>query len=264
MKKFTFIFSALLMLASSVMAKEILPLFSINPEEMVRFSPGNLQYNPTNDEYRFAPNQTDYIGNNNPSISSSNNAWIDLFGWGTGLNPTNISTNYRDYLEFNDWGLNKIGEYAPNTWRTLSYSEWYYLMFERDNAANLKGIAQVNGVNGLILLPDNWESTDSISFKSGVNDYPHPSGYSDFQKLSSAEWDKIEDSGAVFLPAGGYRDGTDVSQVQNIGHYWAADWQSFQNAMVLNFKSNRINCAATHCSDGESVRLVSTETYSVN
>ena len=145
--------------------------FSIAENKTVTFSPGNLQYHPANDEWRFAPNQTDYIGETNSIISSIYNGWIDLFGWGTGNNPTNASTDNNDYPTFVDWGVNKIGNYAPNTWRTLTYSEWYYLRFERPNHDKLIGVAQVNGVNGLILLPDNWTCPSGVTFKSGFHDY---------------------------------------------------------------------------------------------
>ena len=75
-----------------------------------------------------------------------------MFGWGTGNNPTNKSSNYDDYPTFVDWGVNKIGSDAPNTWRSLTKEEWAYIILGRYNAEELKGVAQVNGVNGLILL----------------------------------------------------------------------------------------------------------------
>ena len=174
--------------------------FSVSATKTVTFSPGNLQYHPANDEWRFASNQTDYIGEANANISSSYNGWIDLFGWGTGNNPTNASEDYEDYQTFVDWGVNKIGNDAPNTWRTLTYNEWNYILNNRSNASNLKGVAQVNGVNGLILLPDGWTCPSGITFKSGFHDDYGIEYYAAYQTFSSSDWAKLEASGAVFFP----------------------------------------------------------------
>ena len=130
-------------------------VFSVSATKQVTFSPGNLQYHPANNEWRFAESQLDYIGYENANISSTYNGWIDLFGWGTGNAPTKSNEEYFDYQTFVDWGTNQIGDDAPNTWRTLTSDEWNYLRYNRSNANDLCGVAQVNGVNGLIFLPDN-------------------------------------------------------------------------------------------------------------
>lgn len=236
-------------------------LFSINPVHKVVFSSGNLQYHPVKKEYRFAPNQTDYIGNDNANINATYDGWIDLFGWGTGCNPTNASTYYNDYSTFNDWGLNKIGDNESNTWRTPTYDEWYYLVMARENASNLMGIAQVNNVNGLVLLPDEWECPENVAFKTGFVDYNDPSGYANYQVISESDWQKLEESGAIFLPAAGYRNGVKVSGVQFFGRYWAAYWHYKTSASVLEINSARAEMCGTYCFDGESVRLISTATY---
>ncbi|MBQ2440950.1 MAG: hypothetical protein II502_02005, partial [Paludibacteraceae bacterium] len=43
--------------------------FTISPSAVVKFSPGNLQYNPKQKIWRFAPNQHDMIGKVNSHIS---------------------------------------------------------------------------------------------------------------------------------------------------------------------------------------------------
>ena len=101
-------------------------VFSVSADKQVTFSKGNLQYHPANDEWRFAENQTDYIGDANSKCSSTYNDWLDLFGWSTSANNfgVSISTNVGDYYgSFVDWGTNKIGNDAPNTWRTLTDDE---------------------------------------------------------------------------------------------------------------------------------------------
>ena len=146
--------------------------FSVSSSKQVYFSPGNLQYHPANKKWRFAERQTDYIGSENSNCSSTYNGWLDLFGWSTATTNFGVSTSTSsndNSGSFVDWGTNKIGNDAPNTWRTLSYDEWYYLRYNRTNANDLVGVAQVNGVNGLILLPDNWTCPAGVTFKSGFH-----------------------------------------------------------------------------------------------
>ena len=230
--------------------------FSVSENKTVTFSPGNLQYHAANDEWRFAPNQTDYIGEDNANISSTYNGWIDLFGWGTGNNPTNKSTDYGDYQTFVDWGVNKIGSYSPNTWRTLTYDEWYYLRYQRPNYDKLIGVAQVNGVNGLILLPDAWVCPSGVTFKAGFHNDWCTECYGNYQTISALEWSKLEASGAVFFPAAGYRYGSDVDGVQNYGRYWSATELSSSLAYSLYFGSYEAYMNTCNRYYGLSVRLV--------
>ena len=230
--------------------------FSVSATKTVTFSPGNLQYHAANDKWRFAPNQTDYIGYDNENISSTYNGWIDLFGWGTGDNPTNKSTDYDDYSTFVDWGVNKIGSYSPNTWRTLTYDEWYYLHYQRPNYDKLIGVAQVNGVNGLILLPDAWVCPNGVTFKPGFyNDYCTEC-YGNYQTISASDWSKLEASGAVFLSAAGGRNGSNVNFVQSFGRYWSATEGGSDYAYYLYFYSDEAYMSNYYRNYGQSVRLV--------
>ena len=234
--------------------------FSVSATKTVTFSPGNLQYHPANDEWRFAPNQTDYIGEANAYIGSTYNGWIDLFGWGTGDNPTNASTDYNDYPTFVDWGVNQIGSYAPNTWRALTDAEWEYLIEERPNYDKLIGVAQVNGVNGLILLPDAWQCPNGVTFKSGFHSSYGEEYYATYQSFSVSEWSKLEASGAVFLPAAGCRTGSDVCSdvygVQGNGDYWSASVFNSDYALRLLFYSDEAYMYLSGRYGGQSVRLV--------
>ena len=231
--------------------------FSVSATKTVIFSPGNLQYHPANNEWRFAPNQTDYIGEANANISSTYSGWIDLFGWGTGNNPTNASEDNNDYQTFVDWGVNKIGNDAPNTWRTLTNDEWYYLRWERPNYDKLIGVAQVNGVNGLILLPDDWTCPSGVTFKSGFHNDYGTEYYAEYQTFSSSEWSMLEASGAVFLPAAGYRYCSGgVSSVGSYGNYWSSTPNGSDDAYYLFFYSDRVGINYDNRCDGGSVRLV--------
>ena len=231
--------------------------FSVSATKTVTFSPGNMQYHPANDEWRFAPSQLDYIGNDNANISDTYNGWIDLFGWGTGDNPTNVSTDYNDYQIFVDWGSNQIGSYAPNTWRTLTYDEWYYLRYERPNYDELIGVAQVNGINGLILLPDGWTCPSGVTFKSGFHEDYGIEYYADYQTFSALEWAKLEASGAVFFPAAGFRYcGGDVDYLGSDGYYWSSTPIGSVNAYFLYFYSSSVDMYNLSRCFGQSVRLV--------
>ena len=162
-------------------------VFSVSSTKKVYFSKGNLQYKPSSNTWRFADKQWDFVGGNGSNagtVSGSTNVsaagpWIDLFGFGMWLDEitdiakiTNTSTDDSEYAP----SLNSDNEFASNkrtiestAWMTLSANEWEYLINTRTNAANLYGVATVNGVNGLILLPDEWTDPKPCNkqFKSG-------------------------------------------------------------------------------------------------
>ena len=214
--------------------------FSVSSSKQVYFSPGNLQYHPANNKWRFAKNQIDYIGTSNSNCSSTYDGWLDLFGWSTGATNFGVSTSTDEddyYGSFVDWGTNKIGADAPNTWRTLTAYEWEYVVFNRPNASSLCGVAQVNGVNGLILLPDNWICPAGITFKSGFHSSKGVDYYAAYQTFDAAQWSKLEAAGTVFLPASGYRSGAEVSNVQDRGYYWSATEYDSDLAGLLYFNS---------------------------
>lgn len=205
-------------------------LFSVSVEKQVVFSPGNLQYHPAMNEWRFAENQTDYIGDANSNIAADYDGWIDLFGWGTGANPTTTSENDMDYATFIDWGTNQIGSDAPNTWRTLTNDEWMYIFTERPNAQSFFAFGSVNGVNGIILLPDNWTTPLGVDFVASTSQglywdgvlYHNDNGNNfSHNTYTSEQWSEMEQSGAVFLPASGFRDGAMVL-VGDHGNYWSS------------------------------------------
>jgi hypothetical protein len=252
---------------------DVIGVFSVSADKQVIFSKGNLQYTQSTDTWSFAANQYDYIGTDNvtggtvssdPTDGDSKEGTaladkVDLFGWSTSANNFGVSTStdYDDYYgSFVDWGTNKIGNDAPNTWRTLSYDEWYYLRYTRTNADALCGVAQVNGVNGLILLPDNWTCPSGITFKSGFYSYSSAYYYADYQIFTAAEWPKLEAAGAVFLPASGYRDGSDVVRVQYYGGYWSATELGGCCAYCLGFRSGVADMGYSSRYIGYPVRLV--------
>ena len=114
--------------------------FSVSADKQVTFSKGNLQYTQSTDTWSFADNQYDYLGEANIAIDADVLAdKVDLFGWSTSATNFGVSTS-TDWENgysgsFIDWGTNKIGNDAPNTWRTLTRDEWEYLLNNRPNAS---------------------------------------------------------------------------------------------------------------------------------
>lgn len=236
-------------------------VFSVSADKQVTFSKGNLQYTQSTNTWSFAENQYDYLGEANIAIDADVLAdKVDLFGWSTNATNFGVSTStdwVNDYLgSFVDWGTNKIGNDAPNAWRTLSYDEWKYLLNNRPNASSLKGVAQVNGVNGLILLPDSWTCPAGVTLKSGFHSEWGVESYAAYQTFTAAEWSKIEAAGAVFLPAAGYRLGSNVVSVLDGGYYWSATEYNSNYAYFLDFLSGEAGVSYIARRSGLSVRLV--------
>ena len=226
--------------------------FSVSATQQVHFSKGNLQYQASTNTWRFAEHQYDYVGSDNRSISSTYSGWIDLFGWGTGSNPPLSSTSYMDYGTFMDWGCNAIinGGNTVNQWRTLTIAEWNYLLNTRTDASSKRGTGNINGVGGLIILPDSWTLPSECAFTSGfAPDWTHNS-------YTLAQWAQMEAAGAVFLPAAGHRFGT-VDFVGNWGWYWSSSPCFESSAYYMKFDSGQLG--ATYNNDrqgGFSVRPV--------
>lgn len=244
--------------------------FSVSDTKKVRFSQGNLQYQASTQTWRFAENQYDMIGNDNKNISNSYSGWIDLFGWGTGNNPTNSDQNNSNYGPFVDWGVNAIsnGGNEANQWRTLTKNELVYLFFTRANAENLFGLGTVNGVKGTIILPDNWVTPKGVSFtpstSKGMSDpngryhYTNDGGnnYSD-NTYTMEQWLIMEYAGAVFLPAAGTRNGKEMDKVGTEGRYRSSSLNGESLAYTLDFSQEDLYAKSNHSLFyGQSVRLV--------
>ncbi len=226
--------------------------------------------------WRFAENQWDVVGEGNANISESYTGWIDLFGWGTsghshGANcyqPWSTSTTDSDYQAYGDasynlndqtgeadWGCNPIinGGDQPNQWRTLTINEWYYMINTRNTTSGKRyAKATVNGVSGLILLPDDWKTSYYTlnSTNNGSANYTSNS-------ITASQWSTLEQHGAVFLPAAGYRNGTTVSTVGSYGYYWTTSCSGSSYAYNVLISSTNLDANSyIYRSRGRSVRLV--------
>lgn len=239
-------------------------LFSIDVDRQVYFSKGNLQYRASTNTWQFANNQYDYVGSTNQYLSSDFGGWIDLFGYGTsGYNscyPWNNSSSTNLYAYGGnisntqyDWGVrNPIsnGGNEAGLWRTLTKSEWVYLFVIRPDASEKYSIAKVNGVNGMIILPDVYSIPEGLTF------IPQSSNWTNNQ-YSESEWQLMETAGAVFLPAAGCREFNSVSSTGVEGRYWSSTYKGNGNSYNLYFASNSLNLDSSSIYyNGLSVRLV--------
>ena len=196
---------------------------------------------------------------NNSLLSSTYDGWIDLFGWGTsgwnngnsyfhpwdcsydigndnigyGYGPTD-GTHYSfgltgEYAN-SDWGIyNAIsnGGNMPSQWRTLTQSEWAYLLESRPTISGVRyAKALVDDIKGVILLPDEWNI--SIHALSSAND----NGLVPFSTnvVTIEEWAVMEANGAVFLPVGGTR--SILSYSVGSGTYWLSSTVPNSNDLV--------------------------------
>ena len=233
--------------------------FSVSATKTVYFSKGNLQYQASTNTWRFSENQYDYIGNaaGNTAPSSSQEAWIDLFNWGTsgynhGANcyqPWSTNTNYGDYYAYGsstknlyddsgkaDWGYNAIsngGNTENSGWRTLTKDEWAYLINTRSGGYRYaKGTIHSN--NGFIIFPDGFTLPDGISISDPNTAVAGYTSYSD------ADWTTLEACGCVFLPATGMRHGTTVSEYGSVGNYWSSTYRDGNTVYNIRFDGSSL------------------------
>ena len=127
-------------------------------------------------------------------------------------------------------------------WTLLSNAEWSYLLAEgRTNASNLNSLGTINGENVLIILPDGWVKPDGVPAFStkytsdgfGANTY------------NSSTWALMEQSGAIYLPCGGYGhyaggfvfDGDEAIH----GTFWTSTGYEEDDAYCMRFHGTTIH-----------------------
>lgn len=259
-------------------------VFSVSSSDKVQFSQGNLQYQASTKTWRFAEHQWDYVGvtptDENPkggTVSGSSNllispdydGWIDLFGWGTSgyinKNPWMISTENWHYAGEKDvagtnydWGVyNTISNGRGKNWRTLTKDEWEYVFEIRNTISGIRFVkATVNGVNGVILLPDDWNISNYSLTHLNENDAKFNSNI-----VSLSDWiNKIEANGAVFLPTTGFRHYFNEIYVYSngsIGSYWSASYYNSDVARDVAIDDNSLDVyGRVERKTGLGVRLV--------
>jgi hypothetical protein len=253
-------------------------LFYVNDSRnFVAFSAGNLQGQryvsglSQRNKWQFAPSQVTALKDANASIGLG--VWVDLLGYGTsGYNskhPNMSATAPNQYVNGDiagtdyDWGEFNYANpgiiYGATTvndvpWSTLTKAEWEYLI-GRSNKAGLATITiDAQSYKGLVLLPDltgtgsNWSLPEGASFTAGFSSYS-------LNNYSSSQWSTLENAGAVFLPVTNYRNGNNVTGIDE-GYYWTSTGNNAGSSWALKIAAGDVNVVAKTLSHGCAVRLV--------
>lgn len=143
-----------------------------------------------------------------------------LFGWSTvkkfcGISTSETSSEYSG--SFIDWGAAIDNK---GTWSTLSggsNGEWKYLFYHH---VHVWGTC--HNVPGWFIAPDGFEG-DATALSAVI-----------------ADWEDAEKAGIVFLPAAGYRGGSNVGGVGDLGSYWSSTAHVSDHAYCVNFNSSLV------------------------
>ena len=268
--------------------------FTINGNgDKVYFSKGNLQYigSASTPYWKFADNQWDYLGTTTGQNSTIQNVDRDLFGWGTSGWSGSGATYYRPWDtdnsdgslygppgEYNltgtyaqaDWGVNNSINGATGSWRTLTISEWEWILGPSNpnpgtncrTSSTVNGIvnaryakAKVNNVQGVIIFPDSYTHPNGVAQPIGINE-TGSAGWNG-NNYTATDFGSMQDAGAVFLPAAGNRYGTSVDGVGSYGSYWSASVSNSNLAYgVYFFGSGLYTDYVDYRYYGRGVRLV--------
>ena len=229
---------------------------SVQPWFMIRDS------EPSNGQGIAMPGGTPNLGIGYSLGAPSNYTW-----YCPGHND--IAGTDNDWGQFNDIYNPRTGQIdQAGTWRTLTGSyyldehpengEWYYLMHRR-SASTVNGTANaryckasINGVNGLILFPDEYTHPAGVAQPNSINESEVLCSVNTY---TVADWNAMEAAYATFLPCGGTRHGWGVKEnvwidnpylpypVQLIvqgqdnygGYYWSSSYRANMQAGTLRF-----------------------------
>ena len=233
----------------------VLTQFSVSSSQKVYFSRANLKCDATYPnqpvwgfhEYQYdecpgfyaITSNSGNTGTTAVPITSSNE--MDRFSWGF-KNPTSVSENdwvdgsrNLNWNDGTDWGCALRNTAYGNYWRTLTAAEWKYLLNTRSGKRFLRaswkqpvydgdGILTALAItNGIFIAPDGYNGGST-------------SGYSEWNKTNKIHAftgtgylnlvNELLDAGCVFLPALGYREG---SNYYEYNYHYSMDWYMFGN-----------------------------------
>lgn len=235
--------------------------FTINAnQDTVVFASSNLFYNTEEDSFFLLQDQTSFMTEWDPNS-------IDKFFWATTKEAAvaesfNANTCTQADVLFAASGF-EVGSY--DDWMVLTSDEWYYILKERTNCSQI-GLTQnarfanakVAGIEGVLIFPDQFVWADSMgSIPSNINQ----SNGGMVNQYTKAQLEKIEDAGAVFLPAAGYRRyySGNVEFYDHmsgrIGHYWST---TLGDSNKQYAKYVRVSGSETDVSGGQERVLAST------
>lgn len=240
--------------------------FTVNSSgKKVHFSKGNL-YHAT-EGWAFEDNQYDYrtwVGKNSCikgviSDDGTPSGHIGLFFANANALNAIEQTFVNDCNNDTDILFANSEEVLGKEWKVLSADELSYLLSDRVDAAKKIGSATVAGVHGAIILPD--EFTDPMKNKGNQTFVPKVGGSWNINEYSSGgDWEAMEAAGAVFFPASGFRDVSNVYWTNDEGYYRTSEitGKGDSNA-VLRVTMNQVNRSHYHLNLAYSVRMVMAE-----
>ena len=225
----------------------------------------------------FCPRNLAYYGNptylSTPSPQWFRYAWepdgtIDKFGWNCWSQSSKSdivksSINNSDYIwgypgthhvltsfdnvPGNARGYKKDAINNPAHWRLPTNPQWSFIFNRRTTGGTVDGTANalyargvVGGANGLILFPDNYVHPTglSCSFAGKINPGTGSTPSTSYNvTISDADWQRMETAGCVFLPAGGYRQGSTITGAGSEAFYWSSSCLNDTQACGLRFSA---------------------------
>ena len=228
----------------------------------VQFVGGNLYWNGSS--FATENNQYDYrtwnssiaVINGASATTSSGNT--GLFYWSRIMDRTYVQSFVGTGDASSDtFALAKTSahEAAIEGCDILTRNEWSYVIGTSAARNGKNGLATITGVNGttgvpgLVLLPDSWTLPAGCSFTATKSNWTT-------NTYSAFEWFKMEQAGAVFLPAVGTRNGATANNAGSVGYYWSAS-PNASGASDLGFCSGYVGVNnSEERSYGRAVRLV--------
>lgn len=172
--------------------------------QKVSFSKGNLLQNGST--YKFADLQ----------YNKTESGYTNLFNW--------HDDEYSQTM--NERGAYPIsnGGNTANMWRTLTQSEWSYLLsYNNGRPYSWRwALVQVNDIGGMILFPDGFDWPLDNSKKPTKLNQSATTAWNG-KNYTGDDWSTLEAAGCVFLPITGYKEdeNSSLSETSN-GYYWSS------------------------------------------
>ena len=145
----------------------------------------------------------------------------------------------------NGWREENKNAEGHNGWYILNHEEWSYMLsLGRAHASELNNLGTVAGDSGLIILPDGWIQPDGVPTFQTVDSGIHY----DLNIYTASQWALMEQSGAVFLPCKGYKEGETIKDASDHGAYWSSDSYSDLQGYSIHFNDGEIHDQNTFAS----------------
>lgn len=179
--------------------------FSVSSSQTVLFSQGNVNLDKGTNKMYFATHQVRCFRSDNVQTIKSTSGTYDLF--------------MRIPLANQKKAFEALGDEG---WRTLTASEWNYLLNERITRSGARYLkVYIASTFGMFIFPDDFECPSNIKINVDNINKENPDVIQHF----GAEWYSLEKNGVVFLPAAGRVSQSYAPQYSNEdrGYYWIDD-----------------------------------------